>query len=161
MPDEPVTDPKDQIPPVDGGEAEESETDFPDEAKGELVEFPKDPIRMPFQSLPKPVGRIAEGHPLARPMMWAIALIALILLTYIFGSIIHSYVARNSASVPNPISESYRESGAITYEEHIIRGWFLDSERQHFLSEDGKRFTYVNPHEREDSPVTGFWRIME
>jgi hypothetical protein len=43
----------------------------------------------------------------------------------------------------------------------IVRGWFLDPERQHFMTEDGRRFTFVDSHTRDGERVSGHWRLME
>jgi len=126
---------------------------------GTIVEFPSDETRMPPSRLPNPIGKIPEGHPLKRPITIALIVLGVILIF----SIVYGFVAKppNGNGKDNFTTGSYRESGTITYENEKISGWFLDIEKQHFMAEDGRRFTFVDSHEREGAPVSGHWRIVE
>ncbi len=134
---------------------------------GQVVDFPEDEIRMPPTRLPQTIGRMEKGHPLQRPMVIVIIILCVILVVSIIISIqmgpppeIKNETA-GAVSNPEMFSEMYRESGAVTYEDEIIQGWFLDTERQHFMDENGRRFTFVDSHQREDFPVSGHWRLIE
>jgi hypothetical protein len=131
-----------------------------DDEHGRLVEFPADEVRMPPARLPQPVGKIAPGHPLLRPLTILIIILGIFVVIYLAASIIAGPPAADVGE-QEPLSETYRESGAITYEGEIVHGWFLDPERQHFMTEDGRRFTYVDSHTRDGERVSGHWRLME
>jgi hypothetical protein len=128
-----------------------------EEEKGKLVNFPADEERLPSARLPSMVGRIGEGHPLLRPLIIAFVVLAIILGVQVVVSLIGAHEKNDRAT----FTESYREAGTITYEGGRLQGWFLDTERQHFLAQDGRRFTYVDAHSREGSPVSGYWRLVE
>jgi len=127
------------------------------EQNGKLVKFPLDGERLPPQRLPKMVGKIDEGHPLLKPLVIAFILLAIILGIQVLVSI---YSPNRQTENRSSFAETFRESGTITYGGERIDGWFLDSERQHFLSADGQRYTYVNPHERDGKRISGHWRII-
>lgn len=132
-----------------------------EEEKGRVVEFPPDPFEMPPQHLPDMIGRMEPGHPLKRPMTIAIIVLGILLVVLIALSIFSGPRPKPGEGEEATFSEMYREPGRITYEDKIIDGWFLDQERQHFMDKSGKRFTYVDSHEREGSPVSGYWRLVE
>ena len=132
-----------------------------DEETGRLVEFPSDDARMPTQRLPRLIGKITPGHPLQRPMTIAIIILGLILLIFIAQAIIEGRRGPVDDTDQRGFSEMYREEGRITYQDDLLDGWFLDEDRQHFMALDGRRFTYVDSHTREGSPVTGYWRLIE
>jgi hypothetical protein len=131
------------------------------EEDGKLVEFPADAFRMPEPLLPRPVGRIASGHPLKRPLAIALVIFVLILAADFVVTLFHA--AHSSADRGNrgAYSNTFRDPGAITYGNQHLNGWFLDPQHEHFQSEDGRRFTHVDSHEREGSEVTGHWRIIQ
>jgi len=133
----------------------------PDDESGQLVEFPHDETRMPTQSLPRLLGRVADGHPLRRPMTIAIIVLAAIMLVFIAQAVIQGDRHQSDDDSRRGFSELYREEGKITYQDDLLDGWFLDEERQHFMAQDGRRFTYIDSHSREGSPVTGYWRLIE
>ena len=132
-----------------------------EEQKGKVVEFPAEGDRMPPPRLPGPVGRIATGHPLLRPLAIALILLAILLAVQIVSAALGGGCRSPENKGPTTFTETYREPGTITYQGSKLRGWFLDSRRQHFMAEDGRRFTYVDSHERESSTVSGHWRLME
>jgi hypothetical protein len=140
---------------------EEEEKSGLNEDGGEIVEFPVDSIRMPPQRLPQPIGRIAPGHPLQKPLTIAIWVLGLGIALIFVGSILSGMQIKSDDEYPLTFSEMYREAGAITYDGEIITGWFLDIGKQHFMDEEGKRFTYVDSHSREGQPVSGHWRLVE
>ncbi len=150
-------DPREMVEDDSSGESSEEI----EEETGRIVEFPPGDYRIPPTRLPRPVGRIAPGHPLQRPLTISIILLALLLLVYIVVSFFTAPPQEPADDEPITFSEMYRESGAITYQDEIVQGWFLDAERQHFMTEDGRRFTYVDPHTREGDPVSGYWRLSE
>ncbi|MFH1675929.1 MAG: hypothetical protein ABIC40_02805 [bacterium] len=124
-----------------------------------IIEFPSGSDRLPPNRLPGPLGKIAEGHPLKRPITIALIVLAIILIfSVVYGLVVKPPKENQNMSFP---AGSYRESGAINYEEEKISGWFLDIEKQHFMADDGRRFTFVDSHEREGWPVSGHWRIVE
>ncbi len=131
-----------------------------EDEEARLVDFPVEKARIPPTRLPETIGRIAPGHPLTSPMIIALIALGIILAIHI----IVSFTTKPSAQDTNSqttFSESSREPGSITYDGDRLRGWFLDEERQHFLAEDGSRFTYVDAHSRGGSPVAGHWRLIE
>jgi hypothetical protein len=136
---------------------EDKPEDETEEESGKLVQFPSDAVRMPEPYLPRPVGRIARGHPLIRPLVILLVLFALVLAGHFVFTLFHGVPAR----YVQPASDIAREAGSITYEGRILDGWYMDPQREHFLSQDGTRYTYVDSHEREGSRVTGHWRIVQ
>jgi len=132
-----------------------------DEEKGRIVRFPEDEVRMPPARLPGPIGEVPSTHPLRRPLAVLLVILGIFVLVYIAIAIFSGPPELPEDQAPQAFSEMYREPGAITYEDEIIRGWFLDPERQHFMTEDGRRFTYVDSHAREGEPVAGHWRLIE
>jgi len=133
-----------------------------EEENGTLIEFPGDEIRMPTQMLPETLGRVDDDHPLRKPILILIIILAVFLLgvmIYVFaGGTLPGQKAQTDQS---SMVDSYKEDGRITYQDEIITGWFVDPERQHFMDQDGIRYTYVDPHDREGHRVAGHWRIME
>lgn len=132
-----------------------------EEQEGQVVEFPSEEDRLPPPRLPSPVGHIGSGHPLRRPLVIALIILGLILAVHFLVTIVQGGCSAPNNSEPTTFMEMHREPGAIAYEGKRLQGWFLDVERQHFLAEDGRRFTYVDSHEREGYPVCGHWRLME
>jgi hypothetical protein len=131
------------------------------EENGRILEFPSDDIRMPTQRLPRDVGRVADHHPLQLPLRIAIIILG-ITIVVMAGSAVFKAIRSGMNDTGRPsIVNSYRESGAITYMDQRIEGWFLEESRQHFMDQDGNRYTYVDSHEREGSQVMGYWRKME
>jgi hypothetical protein len=126
-----------------------------------LIEFPGDSMRMPEPLLPRPVGRIAEGHPLKRPLAIAIVVLLIIFFSHFLYTLLTGAASRTDPSQAGAFSSQYREDGSITYQDKILDGWFLESGHEHFMATDGRRFTYVTQHEREGSVVTGYWRLIE
>ena len=140
--------------PQDGQKEEE------EREEGILVRFPTDATRMPEPFLPGPLGRVDSSHPLRRPLLIAIIVLFILLFAQITITLISE--SRKSANVKSSsLSESYREEGTINYQGKALKGWFLEPERQHFMAEDGRKFTYVNPHKRGDTYVPGYWRLVE
>ncbi len=132
-----------------------------EEEQGELIDFPTDGSRLPPQPLPDNIGLIADDHPLRRPLAVAIIMFLSVLAGYFIFVAIYGQASSSNTAEWNSFTGQYEQAGKITYEEQILSGNFLDQEMQHFQSEDGRRFTYVDSHEREGSPVTGYWRLIE
>lgn len=129
--------------------------------KGRLVEFPSDEIRMPTQELPHDLGRIDDSHPLQKPLRIAIVILGFVIVVMIGSAILTSFHTGRTDSERPSILESYRESGTITYMDERIEGWFLEETREHFMDNDGNRYTYVDSHTREGARVMGYWRKLE
>ena len=132
-----------------------------EEKNGKIVEFPEDAVRMPPPRLPRPVGEIPPGHPFKKVVTVLLIVLGIFVVVYIAIAILSGPPPQPVENIPQSFSEMYREEGAITYEDEILQGWFLEPERQHFMSEDGRRFTYVDSHSREGEPVMGYWRLIE
>jgi len=134
-----------------------------EEENGTLIEFPGDQVRMPTQNLPDTLGRVDDDHPLRKSILFLILILAVVLA----GVLIYAFAGgtfpsqQDADSSQAPVVETYREAGNITYQDEIIDGWFIDSERQHFMDSDGVRYTYVDPHDREGRVIAGYWRAME
>jgi len=151
------------------GDKEQAQNEFPEgealspeeQEKGIVIEFPENGVRMPTQNLPNVLGRIEDDHPFRRPLGKAIIILGVFLLGYILFASITCDSGRQDSEVREQLTEMFNHPGSITYDGEILAGWFLDSEMQHFMAEDGRRFTYVDPHAREDSPVSGHWRQRE
>jgi len=94
-------------------------------------------------------------------MTIAIIVLAAIMLVFIAQAVIQGDRHQSDDDSRRGFSELYREEGKITYQDDLLDGWFLDEERQHFMAQDGRRFTYIDSHSREGSPVTGYWRLIE
>ncbi len=139
-------------------EADEN-TGTDDEEK--IVEFPTDDIRMPTQRLPRDLGRIEDSHPLRKPLRIAIVVLGI----FIMVVIVYAFITTPPADREEPgftsFAESYREPGTITYLDRRIDGWFLEESREHFMDQDGNRYTYVDSHMREGFRVIGHWRLIE
>jgi hypothetical protein len=135
--------------------------EFDEEKDPVLVEFPVDSLRMPEPLLPRPIGRISQGHPLIRPLITI--LMVFVLAVVVFFIVGYFKMSNTPADRLNPqsIGAEYREEGKITWQDTRLDGWFLDSAHEHFMSTDGRRFTYVSSHQREGSPVSGYWRLVE
>ena len=131
-----------------------------EDKEGRIVEFPEDAVRLPPERLPAPVGRIVRGHPLRRPLTIAILVLAILFAAYVVFSLFTAK-SRSDPGEPATFTGMYHDPGCITYQGERLEGWFLDPDCQHFQAEDGRRFTYVDPHAREGFPVTGHWRLME
>ncbi|HEX9743800.1 MAG TPA: hypothetical protein VGB30_00075 [bacterium] len=127
-----------------------------DDEDEKLVEFPSDSVAFPTPGLPGNLGRIDEGHPLKRPLMIAIIIFAIIFLTAVIYSIISP-----QQDTSGQAKTEYREQGGIVWQDESLRGWFLDPNHQNFESDDGGKFTYVDPHNRENGNVAGHWRKIE
>jgi hypothetical protein len=93
----------------------------------------------------------------------AVAVVAFVLL--LAGHFIYSLLGANARleghRAGSSILQEYHEDGAITYENIILQGWYLDPLHEHFMATDGRKFTFVNSHQRKDSTVIGYWRIIE
>jgi len=120
-----------------------------------IVEFPIEEIDIPIDRLPQPIGRVAEGHPLRKPLLMAIIILVLL----VAGQIIYTVSTAPPQSTAR--EEAFREQGGITYENERLTGWFIDPAHQHFEASDGREFTYVDPHNRENGRVSGHWREVE
>jgi hypothetical protein len=132
-----------------------------EEENGKIVEFPEDEVRMPPPRLPQPIGEIPPGHPFRKIITVLLIVLGIFVVVYIAIAIMSEPPPQPDENNPTSFSEMYREEGAITYQDEILHGWFLEPERQHFMSEDGRRFTYVDSHSREGEPVMGYWRLIE
>jgi len=142
-------------------EAEEKGPEIQEKPEeGKLVEFPADVVRMPEPLLPRPVGRIAEGHPLKRPLVILLLIFLLVLIGHFLFLVIKGPAGSDGEGNRSAISETYREAGSITYLDKRLDGWFLEPSHEHFMAHDGRRFTYVQGHERGESQVSGYWRIV-
>jgi len=134
-----------------------------EEENGKLVDFPGDEVMMPPQRLPENLGRVDDDHALRKPIL----VLIIILGVFLAGVLVYTFAGGTLPGQKSPganessIVDTYREAGSITYQDKIINGWFLDTERQHFMDNKGVRYTYVDPHEREGHRVTGYWRILE
>jgi hypothetical protein len=129
--------------------------------KGVLVDFPEDGFRMPPQRLPHEIGRVDESHPFRKSVVVILISLIIFLAGFIFLAGATCMSSEKEGDSVKAVTEMFREPGSITYQKEILHGWFLDEKRQHFLAEDGRRFTYVDSHSREGSPVSGYWRLIE
>jgi hypothetical protein len=142
-------------------EAEEKGPEIQEEPEeGKLVEFPADAVRMPEPFLPRPVGRIDEGHPLKRWLVALLLIFLVVLIGHFLFLLIKGPPKPDVESNRSAFSETYREAGSITYLGKPLDGWFLEPSHEHFMAHDGRRFTYVQGHERGESQVSGYWRIV-
>jgi hypothetical protein len=148
--------------PEDGINKEiEEELEQESEEKGRILEFPTDGIRMPTQRLPRDVGRITDHHPLQLPLRISIIILGIVIVI-MAGSAIFKAIRSGMMDSGRPsILNTFREPGAITYMDKRIEGWFIEESRQHFMDQDGNRYTYVDSHAREGSRVIGYWRKIE
>lgn len=142
--------------------SEADENKSPDDADDneKVIEFPTDEIRMPTQRLPRDLGRIEDSHPLQKPLRIAIVVLGIIILAVI----VYAFITAPGEVREEPgtsFAESYREPGIITYLDRRIDGWFLEESREHFMDQDGNRYTYVDSHMREGFRVIGHWRLIE
>jgi hypothetical protein len=128
--------------------------------EGKLVEFPSDLVHDEEMSESVAVGHIETARQLKLIFTITIAVLAILLTAHFLYSL-HLSNSGEHQKAGNVISDEIREEGTIMVGDKPLRGWFIDPTHEHFMSQDGRRFTYINPHEREGSTVNGYWRIMK
>lgn len=136
-----------------------SPEDEPEE--GKLVEFPSESVRGEEKEGPGLCEKAWAARSLKTIFTLTISALVIILTSHFLYSLYLSNTREDNIKAGGSISDEFREDGTITVGNKPLRGWFLDPSHEHFMSQDGRRFTYINPHEREGSNVNGYWRIIK